>query len=178
MSLYWGVKELMLDGYWKSEVKAQSLALKYNRTIFLVPKLQEHVVNKAILMTAIISRKILEDEKWAERESRKSTLPWGFNSELTKTKMPVMVFPYYGEPLPLGPVVPNHYGKGKEMTELVEYIVNSVIHSYYWVLIGSPHSSYIEAFCVSSDRHKDQLYYVKISDWIVWLQKVIKLCHI
>ena len=169
---------MLLDGYWKKELKVQSFVLKHNRSFSLIPQLHEHLVNRAILLTAVIARKIIEDEKWAEKESKNGDQSWYFKSNLLGISIPIMIFPYHGEQLPPGPVDPTHYGKGERSMEPSEYIINSIIHSFYWILIGYPRTSTIEAFCVSSDRHKDQLYYVKLTDWISFLQTVYDYCHI
>ena len=66
-----------MDGYWKLELKKSIDALRFWRKVAGVihTDFTDHQVNRQILYYAVIVRKIIEDEKWAKKDLKDSTLP-------------------------------------------------------------------------------------------------------
>ncbi len=63
---------MILDGYWKRELIHNKRSLKFWLKVGSVfDKHAEHQVNKAILYSAVIIRKMFEDEKRAETVLKK-----------------------------------------------------------------------------------------------------------
>ena len=68
---------MILDGYWKLELKKSIDALRFWRKVagLLHTEFFDHQVNRQILYSAMIVRKIIEDEKWAKKDLQDSSLP-------------------------------------------------------------------------------------------------------
>ena len=53
---------MIFDGYWKQDVRALSREISLWRKFLFPSKYAEHRLNRAILYSAAILRKIIEDE--------------------------------------------------------------------------------------------------------------------
>ena len=59
------------------------------------------------------------------------------------------------------------------------YICNSIIHSYVWNLAYSEGKRETAGFLPASDREKDKkLYFVKICDWIGYINYCKEKCNV
>lgn len=162
---------MILDGYWKKEIEFQ-IKIMNNRYLSLFSHdLREHIVNRTLLLTAVAARKAWEDEQWAEQQLD------DYHSELLKTTIVTSLFHYIGDPLPPGHVSPIHYINSGQSIQAANHIINAIIHAYYWDLIYGNNNT-IEGFAVSSDKFKEQLFFVSIKEWISYLEKVLELSHI
>ena len=62
---------MIFDGHWKREVKALSREISLWRRLLFPSDYAKHRLNRAILYSAAILRKIIEDEREAEKLFRK-----------------------------------------------------------------------------------------------------------
>ena len=101
---------MILDGYWKREL------LRNKRSLKLWLKLSnvfhfyaQHQVNKAILYSAVIIRKMFEDEKGAETEIKKTSMSMP-PFKILKYKVTVTVYPFSGDKdFVVERVIPENY---------------------------------------------------------------------
>jgi hypothetical protein len=164
-----------LDGYWKLELNKSIKALRFWRKAAgrVWGKRLEHQVNREILYSAVIDRKIIEDEKWAEKEIFTTLLPMPpfaiLHSEIT-----VMEYPFTGgKERVLHHAVIADYGTDNRIriTMPLEHACNSIIHAYVWDLVHWSEKKDIAGFLVASDRFKCRcLYFFSLDDWLEKLQ--------
>lgn len=180
---------MIFDGYWKKElqiyVKRIKRWQKLSSSQLLNRKYVEHQLNKYILYSAIVIRKMIEEEKDAEKMSEEfiKTNPDTpkLRLELLHYDVPVMRFAFSGDKDSiLHNVIPDYYkGKGEHDTLEGEYVGNNIIHSYIW---GQGYSEAgkkrrIKGFFVSSDRFKDRyLYAISLEDWISYVLYCAEKC--
>lgn len=140
----------------------------------------EHQVNKCLLYSAAIIKKLIEDEADAKKEFQ--NLGYGMlELALLHYELPVMEYPFEGdEDFILHKVVPDNYKAGsKSITVEAKIICNSIIHSYIWNLAYSDAKRGTIGFLTASDREKDKkLYYVTIRDWIGYINYCKEKCSV
>lgn len=168
---------MILDGYWKKELRAIIRRLKYWVLIArLRNKFAEHQINKYVLLSAVFIRKLVEDEKDAKKgmESIGVKIP---EFALIDYLIPVVEYEFTGDKNFILQHVIIDYYKGKKENKKVyaSLICNYIIHSYIWDLVHIKNTNDI-GFCVSSDYNKEkQLYMVKLSNWIKYMDFCIKM---
>lgn len=169
---------MIFDGYWKKELKYhikqiklwQHLSSNYN-------KYAEHQINKYVLYSAIVIRKMIEEEKNAKKHINASSLqmPALF---LLDYKVPVMRFTFTGdESFIPHRIITDHY-KDKAVIDSLEakYVGNNIIHSHIWGLgySNDKKKRRITGFMVSSDKYKEKfLYCIYLDDWISYIEYCI-----
>lgn len=165
---------MLSDGYWKLELKKIIHALRFWRKIAgaLHMKFFEHQVNRQILYSAMVVRKIIEKERWEKGDRKNCNVPEPEFSVLDE-KFKTIKYPYVGgkEFIGFALFAENYNMAGKE-TELLllEHVCNSIIHSYVWGLVWRDRRE-IAAFGVASDRYKEEcLYLVMLDDWLGMLE--------
>jgi len=160
---------MILDGYWKSELHRYTLQLRFWSSLCRwTGSFAEHQVNKYLLYSAAIIRKLIEDEVDAKNEFQNSE--YGIPElALLHYELPATEYPFDGDKdFILHKVVTDNYNAGsRNVTVEAKTICNSIIHSYVWNLAYSEGKRGTAGFLTASDREKDKkLYFVKISDWI------------
>ena len=174
---------MILDGYWKLELKKSIDALRFWRKVAGVihTDFTDHQVNRQILYSAVIVRKIIEDEKWAKKDLKDSTLPMPPFSIL-HSEIKVIEYPYVGDKDFIGfrPWADNYDVDGRTASVLpLEYAFNSIIHSYVWSLVRYEKKKDIAAFVMASDKYKAQcMYLIMLDDWLDKLQLCLDSCHV
>lgn len=159
---------MILDGYWKIELLRNKLSLKiWYKLGNVFNKLAEHQINKAILYSAVIMRKMFEDEKGAENEIKKTSMSMPpFN--ILKYKVNVTVYPFSGDKdFIVERVIPENYDYKKAVTKEIglNKLCNQIIHSYVWSVVHSQNKIYGVMF--ASDKYKtDGAYLLVIEDFI------------
>ena len=172
---------MILDGYWKLELHRYTLKIRFWSSLckwtgFFV----EHQVNKCLLYSAAIIRKLIEDEVDAKKEFQNS----GYGMPelaLLHYELPVTEYPFDGDKdFILHKVVADNYNtRSRNVTIEAKIICNSIIHSYVWNLAYSRGKRGAAGFLTASDREKDKkLYFVKISDWIGYINYCKEKCNI
>ena len=174
---------MILDGYWKLELKKSIDMLRFWRKVagMLHTDFTDHQVNRQILYSAVIVRKIIEDEKWAKDIAKDSTLPMPVLAIL-HSEIKVIEYPYVGDKDFVGfrPWADNYDVDGRTAGALpLEHACNSIIHSYVWSLVRYEKKKDIAAFVMASDRYKAKcMYLIMLDDWLNKLQFCLNHCHV
>lgn len=176
---------MILDGYWKIELLANSLKLKF-WSFFLRSSegFVAHQINKNVLHSAVIARKIYEDDihykKEADRYNKQRVEDQ--LSEIHLPEMPLLTyridvteFPFVGDKdFIIERIIPDNYSTGSNNNYLAKDICNYVIHAFVWGVARYINSREV-VFCVASDKNKEEkLILVRISDWIKYLKACIE----
>ena len=165
---------MIFDGYWKQDVRALSREISLWRRLLFPSDYAAHRLNRAILYSAAILRKIIEDEREAEKLFRKrgDTIP---HKLLLNAKLPAIRYPHIdGEKLFYrGKLFHEDYGEGERVELTVQEVCNQLIHSYVWSLACESGKKSYAGFFVASDRSKEtHVHAIHFSDW----QEILKLC--
>ena len=168
-----------MDGYWKKELNRIQNQLAFWRycRFSVFQNYAEHRINQGLLYSAVIIRKIIEDEKDAEKTLRKHQMPI---PELPVLKISVPATRYQhtdeGKFFANSRVFLGDYDlqDGQAVSMLLAEVCNQIIHSYAWAIIRRGKSR-IHGVLVASDREKEKdIIMLAISDWIRAIQEVIE----
>ncbi len=161
-----GIK-MISDGYWKLEIKKSEWILLGLQRLSRIMHSEylEHRMNKHILLTAAIVRKIIEDEISTEEEYKKS------NFELPTLKMQsnaVDAYLYHfagDEKWILHKVIVENYKRKCQKVRIeTRKLCNCILHSYIWTIAYV--NNRIGGFLVASDFDKEKgLYYIPLRSW-------------
>lgn len=174
---------MILDDYWKLELKKSIDALRFWRKVagLLHTEFFDHQVNRQILYSAMIVRKIIEDEKWAKNDLKDSTLPMP-PFAILHSNIKVIEYPYTGDKDFVGvrPWLDNYDVDGSRSSKLMlEHACNSIIHSYVWDLVRYEKKKDIAGFLCASDRYKSScMYLVLLDDWLEKMQFCLDNCSV
>ena len=166
---------MILDGYWKHELWSIKNGLSLWRRLWFAGQYAEHKINRALLYSAVIIRKIAEDEKDAERTIEKSQRPM---PPLPIIKMSVPVKRYrHTDPDKFfvnSKVFLNDYDMQHAETDQLSLfqICNQIIHSYTWAVVHQGQKIHGVLFASDREREKDVVY-LTLEDWISTIQTVI-----
>ncbi|MBQ8814604.1 MAG: hypothetical protein IJZ85_08935 [Lachnospiraceae bacterium] len=175
---------MILDNYWKLELRVIICALRIWKIVPLVSwfELLQHQVNKCILYSTIIVRKIIEDEKWAKDvcdNSNGTPMP---EFPILNAEINVYEYHFVGDKDWIGPkVVVDNYdvNNNKKIQFKLEHACNNIIHSYLWSLVFSEKHKKVKGFVTASDRFKDKyMYLVSIDEWLKALEYCIENANI
>lgn len=170
---------MILDGYWKRDLFRIRLSLLFGGrfgTIF-GNEYASHIINKGLLYSSAIIRKIAEDEKDAESVIKINN--WKLPElPVIQLEVPFMFYPH---------VDPDkffvngklcledydlHAGTSKDIS--IFAACNQIIHSYVWQTVNRKKFGIYGVF-FASDREKEKgVYFLTIENWIKVLKKVIK----
>lgn len=167
---------MILDGYWKKELKHNIHILKlWMKLSKAFHDYAKHQINKSVLYSAVIIRKMFEDEKDAELELKKTTLPMP-PLKLLKYKVKVRVYPFFGdERFIVERVIPENYDYKNAAIKDIELnkLCNQIIHSFVWSLAYDQDLKKIKSVLFASDKAKeDVLYLLELKEFI----KAIDFC--
>ena len=165
---------MVFDGHWKWDVQKLSWELSVWRKLLFPSEYAKHRLNRAILYSATILRKIIEDEQEAEKIFRENgkTIP---HKLLTQTKLSAIRHPYTAEDgwTIRGKLCPEDYGSGTKVELSVKDVCNWLLHSYVWSLAWDSDKKSYAGFLVASDFDREKyVHAIHFSDW----QTVLKLC--
>lgn len=170
---------MIWDGYWEKELERASAALRLWRVIasILPSEWVEHQINKALLYSALVIRKMIEAEKDAKAELKNTSLPMPALPLLGK-KVPTWKYPYIGD---IDFVVHRVWASDYNGTEAesypmeLEYVCNQIIHSYVWSVVYTPEKGTALGVMVSSDKYKTACaYLLLLDDWIETIRFCVK----
>ena len=158
---------MILDGFWKAELKQYAQRLKFwGKQRGGIGTYAEHQVNKYLLYSAIVIRKLMEDEIDAKKQYKQSTFSTP-ELPLFHYDLPVVEYAFNGDKdFILHNVITDYYNAGnRSVTVEAKTICNSIVHSYIWNLACN--NKRIVGFLTASDYDKEKkLYFVKLRDWI------------
>ncbi len=167
---------MILDGCWKKELKYNARLLAFwIKVSDKVGIYAEHNVNKYILYSAIIIRKMLEDEKGAETALKNSNMHMP-PLELLKYKVKVTTYPFSGDKnFIIERAIPENYNQEEVVNEEIPLntLCNQIIHSFIWSVVHEQTSLKICEVVFASDKEKaNVLYALNPEDFI----KAINFC--
>ena len=167
---------MILDGYWKKELIKNAKELRFwCKFSKIYPHYAEHQVNKNILYSAIIIRKMFEDEKGFENYIKKKKHSTTM-LRLMEYKASVMVYPFSGDKdFIIECVVPDNYDLKNIKTIEIELnkLCNQIIHSNVWSVAYAQENNKIKGVLFASDKEKaNALYLIKTEEFI----KAIEFC--
>ena len=166
---------MIVDGYWRLDLFYSKQRIKFWSLINRVVRSSrnEHRINREILYSAVVIRKIVEDDKDTRAEIRKLKLREP-PLETLKLRVPVANYPFIGdEDFVLHKMIPDYYDY-KKATEIkldIDILCNKIIHSYVWSIVYSDISKKIYGVAFASDKEKNkELYLMKVEDWLKAVQ--------
>jgi hypothetical protein len=181
---------MILDGYWKKELKhfSRQLAFCTKQRLFYDDRYIEHKVNRAFLFTAAIIRKVIEDEKDAEKTIEKHNQSVDENTWLTpefaviKIDVPVIIFKHIADDkffVNSRVFIEDYdtYNPSRENISLVR-ICNQIIHSYAWEVIYQDKKNVYGVMMASDFFLEKEVYFITIKDWIEAINNVVRKCCI
>lgn len=165
---------MILDGYWKRDLyQIRAGLLFWCKMGFSA--LSEHRINRGMLYSAAIIRKIAEDEKEAEHaaENNQMTMP---PLQIIKTSVPVKRYRHTDSDkfFVNSKMFLNDYDMQHAETDQLSLfqICNQIIHSYTWAVVHQGQK--IHGVLFASDREKEKdVFYLTLEDWISTIQTVI-----
>lgn len=167
---------MILDGYWKKElqrnIKSIKLWLKLSKVF---TQYAEHQINQNILYSAIVMRKMFEDEKHYEKLCMKHRHPLP-PFKLLKYEVEVKNCPFCGDKdFIIEQLIPENYDFKQSKTEKIElnFLCNQIIHSFVWSVVYYQNTRKIYGFAVASDRESNKnIYLFEIKEFI----KAVEFC--
>ena len=169
---------MILDGYWKKELKQirRSLLIWSKIGRALTGELSEHKINKDYLYSAAIIRKIFEDEKDAEAELKEigAQLP---ALEIIKIQVPVKRYMHVADDkfFANSRVFLEDYDTKNAIDDTISLYTAcaQIIHSYAWGVIYSGKRIY--GVLLASDREKEKdILLLSVKDWVTVIEEVVE----
>ena len=164
------------DGYWKQELEKELKVFKKNKKHPFENKTAYwHRINRSLFYSAVIIRRMFEDDKEAEPYFKKHNRDMS-SLALLQYKVNTIEYPIAkDEPFLLHKFIPENYSfDDQKITELkLNEICNQIIHSYTWSLAFLQDSGKVIGVLLSSDRQKKKTaYFLPLEEWI----KAIEFC--
>ena len=164
---------MIFDGRGKWELQKLSWSISVWQRLPVFHSFAEHQLNRAILYSATVLRKVIEDE--TEAEEIASTVGISLSKqETTHAILTATRYPYTAEEgwTVRGRVCIPAYGAGQTVAIKAKNICNWLIHSYVWSLVYYSKRSGGKGFLVSSDFDKEKyVHFVSFDEW----QRLINL---
>ena len=131
----------------------------------------KHQLNRAVLYSATVLRKAIEDEIEAEKVAKEQnwTLP---ECKIMSYVISATKYPYTDEEgwAFRGKICVSSYGEGQAASLKVKDVCNWLLHSYVWGVAGYADQKGFAGFLVASDFDKEKfVHFVSFDEW----QKVI-----
>ncbi len=181
---------MLLDGYWKKELKHISRQLSFwtKHRLLYNDRYIEHKVNRAFLFSAAIIRKVIEDEKDAEKTIEKHNQAveeesWPIPGlPVIKINVPVIKYNYISEDkfFVNSKVFINDYDTNNASREHISlaHVCNQIIHSYAWEIIYKDKKNMYAVMMASDKFIEKEVYFITIKDWIEVINNVVRECCI
>lgn len=162
---------MIFDGRWKWELKKQSWAISLWQKAPSYGEYGKHKLNRAVLYSATVLRKVIEDEIEAEEVAKEQnwTLP---ECKIMSGVISATKYPYTDEDgwAFRGKICVSSYGEGQAASLKVKDVCNWLLHSYVWGVAGYADQKGFAGFLVASDFDKEKfVHFVSFDEW----QKVI-----
>ena len=165
---------MIFDGQWKRELRKLSREITFWHKMTMFSHIAEHRLNRAILYSVIILRKVMEAEKEAEDIIAKNELP-KMSFELLHAKIATTQHPYMAEKgwTVRGNFRADDYGRGEPISLDAQLMCHWLIHSCIWSLVRN--DKRYSGFAVASDRKREtHIHYVMFDEWLQLIKLAIK----
>ena len=166
---------MIFDGQWKRELRNLSREITFWRKMTMFSHIAEHRLNRAILYSAIILRKIIEEERDAEGINAENGLP-ETSLKVLYAKISAMQYPYIAEEgwTAWGTFCASDYSKGESVSLDAQLMCHWLIHSCIWSLAHDDSKRY-SGFLVASDRQREtHVHCVTFDEWLQLIELAIK----
>ena len=166
---------MIFDGRWKWELQKLSWSISVWCRLSVFHDFAKHQLNRAVLYSAIILRKVIEDEKETGDIAGKMGVALS-KRETVHMVLSAIKFPYIeeGDWTIRGKFGVSNYGTGETVLLTAKEICNQLIHSYVWSIAHQSSNNRFAGFLVASDTAKKKfLYYISFNEWQKILQLVI-----
>ena len=166
---------MIFDGQWKRELKKLSREISFWRKMPFWDHIAVHRLNRAILYSAIVLRKIMEEEAEAKRTISKNELP-EVSFELLHAKIAATQYPYIADKdwTVRGIFRAGDYGKGEWVSLDAQLMCHWLIHSCIWSLAHDDSKRY-SGFLIASDRKREtHVHYVTFDEWLKLIELTIE----
>ncbi|MBR6528353.1 MAG: hypothetical protein IKT45_10500 [Lachnospiraceae bacterium] len=167
---------MIFDGRWKWELKKLSVAITFWSKLSFCGDMVEHQLNRAVLYSATILRKIVEDEIEAECIAEKVKLPLP-EQKTVHARLEAIKYPYTGEEgwAVRSKLCASVYGSGEAVRVKVKDVCNWLLHSYVWAVAHEENGKRFAGFLVASDYDKEKfVHYIPFDEWEKVLVSVIQ----
>lgn len=174
---------MILDGYWKWDLKRIKHSLRFWSSIRFrfFRDYAEHRVNRSLLLSAVIIRKIVEDEREAE-DVCKTTNALPPPLPVIKINVPINRINHIDERKLFANscVFLQDYDTENVVKEEVplSFVCNQIIHSYAWALVYLNGRKIYEVLFASDIKKEKEIYALVIRDWADVVQKVIDKANV
>ncbi len=172
---------MIFDGRWKWELKKLSWAISLWQKAPSYGEYGKHKLNRAVLYSATVLRKAIEDEIEAEKVAKEQnwTLP---ECKIMSGVISATKYPYTGEDgwAFRGKICASSYGKGQAVSLKVKDVCNWLLHSYVWGVAGYADQKGFAGFLVASDFDKEEfVHFVPFDEWqkVIELSKMVRFEH-
>ena len=164
---------MIFDGLWKWELQKLSWSICFWRRLPVFHVFAEHQLNRAILYSATIIRKVIEDETETEKiaNTARISLP---KQETAHATLTASKYPYAAEEgwTVRGVFRAGYYGSGNTVSLKSKDVCNWLIHSCIWSLTQNAARKHYSGFLVASDFDREKyIHFVSFCEW----QRLIKL---
>lgn len=167
---------MIFDGRWKKELKHLSWEITVWQRLPVFGEFAEHRLNRAVLYSATILRKIIEDETEAEAIAKR------MNVNLPKQKtvhasLSAIRYPYTGKEgwAVRSKLCVSDYGEGQAVYINAKDVCNWLLHSYVWGVAHNSDEKFFAGFLVASDFDKEKfVHFISFEDWQKLIDNVIE----
>ena len=167
---------MIFDGRWKRELKLLVWEISIWKTMPILGSVAEHRLNRAILYSATILRKIIEDEIEAEDIAKETNIPLP-KLKTTHAILNAIKYPYVGEEgwVVRSTLCASDYGKGQDVCVKAKDVCNWLLHSYVWGVARDANTKKFVGFLVASDFDKEKfIHFISLDEWNSLLKHVIE----
>lgn len=167
---------MIFDGRWKRELKFLSFEMAFWQRISIIDYITEHRLNRAVLYSATILRKIIEDEIEAEDIAKEANIPLP-KLKTTHAILNAIKYPYVGEEgwAIRSSLCASNYGKGQDVCVKAKDVCNWLLHSYVWGVARDANTKRFVGFLVASDFDKEKfIHFISLAEWNDLLKLVIE----
>lgn len=124
---------MIIDGHWKWELQKLSWTISVLCKFPVDCNFAEHKLNRAILYSSIILRKVIEEQTEADKYARfSSPKPEILTAEISAVKYPYIEIEDWTI---RGRVGTSNYGTGETVLVKAKDVCNWLIHSYVWSIV-------------------------------------------
>ncbi len=163
---------MIFDGLWKRELQKLSFDISIWKSPIFFCEVGKHMLSRAVLYSATVLRKAIEDESEAETIAKK------YNCKLKGLRVKnctviAIKYPYITEEgwTVRGFLAPENYGKGSEVQLNIKDVCNWLLHSYVWSIASDSEQKRYAGFLVASDFDKEKfVHFISFEQW----QKVLR----
>lgn len=167
---------MIFDGRWKSELKRLSWEISFWHKLPVFCAYAEHRLNRAVLYSATILRKITEDETEAETIAKEAKISPP-KLITVHSALEAIKYPYTGEDgwAIRSKLCASDYGKGQTVCIKAKDVCNWLLHSYVWGISRNENGKGFAGFLVASDFDKEKfVHFVSFEEWNALLKVVMK----